>query len=84
MTIDLELEPQREAKLLALANAKGLSADDLVREVVHSMLDTVPEQPSRPKKSLYGLWSKYGPGPSEHEIEENRREMFHGFAEDEL
>ena len=31
-----------------------------------------------PKKSGYGLLSKYGPGPSEKEIDENRREMFRG------
>jgi len=84
MTIELALEPEREAKLLALANAKGLSADDLVREVVDSMLDAVPGQPGRPKKSLYGLWANHGRGPSEQEIDENRREMFRGFAEGEL
>lgn len=83
MTIDLALEPQKEAKLLALANAKGLSADDLVRGAVDSMLEAVPAQP-KPKKSLYGLWANYAPGPSEQEIDENRREMFRGFAEGDL
>jgi hypothetical protein len=28
------------------------------------------------------LLAKYGPGPSEEEIDENRREMFRGFAQD--
>jgi hypothetical protein len=36
----------------------------------------------KPKKSGYGLLTKYGPGPSEEEIDENRREMFRGFAQD--
>jgi hypothetical protein len=39
-------------------------------------------QPVKPKKSAYGLLAKYGPGPTEEEIDENRREMFCGFIED--
>jgi hypothetical protein len=35
----------------------------------------------KPKKSAYGALAKYGPGPSAEEIDENRREMFRGFAE---
>lgn len=35
----------------------------------------------KPKKSAYGLLAKYGPGPTEQEIDENRREMFSGFGE---
>jgi len=41
-----------------------------------------PEQPKKPKKSAYGLLAKYGPGPTGEEIDENRREMFRGFAKD--
>jgi hypothetical protein len=36
----------------------------------------------KPKKSAYGLLAKYGPGPSEEEIDQNRLEMFRGFAKD--
>jgi hypothetical protein len=39
-------------------------------------------QELKPKKSGYGLLAKYGPGPSEEEIDENRRETFRGFAQD--
>jgi hypothetical protein len=35
-----------------------------------------------PKQSMHGLLAEYGPGPSEKEIDENRREMFRRFAED--
>jgi hypothetical protein len=34
MTVTLPLAPQEEAKLLAIAEAKGLSTDALVREAV--------------------------------------------------
>jgi hypothetical protein len=36
------------------------------------------------KKSAYGLLEKYGPGPTEQDIDENRNEMFRGFAEEHL
>jgi hypothetical protein len=35
----------------------------------------------KPKKSAYGLLAKHGPGPTEEEIDENRREMLSGFGE---
>jgi hypothetical protein len=35
-----------------------------------------------PRQSMYGLLAKFGPGPTEEEIDENRREMFHRFGED--
>jgi hypothetical protein len=81
MSIDLPLEPQKQAKLDALAHAKGLSPDEFVLEAVERILDQAPDQHAAPKKSLYGLLAKYGPGPSEEEIDENRREMFRGFAD---
>jgi Arc/MetJ-type ribon-helix-helix transcriptional regulator len=81
MNVDLPLEPQKQAKLDALAHAKGLSADEFIREAVEKILDEAPDQHPAPKKSLYGLLAKYGEGPSEEEIDENRREMFRGFAE---
>jgi hypothetical protein len=34
-----------------------------------------------PKKSAYGLLAKDAAGPTEAEIEENRREMFSGFSD---
>lgn len=82
MTITLPLEPNKEARLVALARQRGVSADELVREAIDKMLDTAPDQIGKPKKSAFGLLEQYGPGPTEQEIDENRREMFHGFAED--
>jgi hypothetical protein len=82
MTITLPLEPQEEARLKAAAQAKGLSPDAFVREALGKMLAEAPVEPGGPKKSAYGLLAKYGPGPTEDEIDENRREMFRGFGED--
>ena len=36
------------------------------------------EQPLKPRRCAYGLLARYGPGPTEQEIDENRREMFSG------
>jgi len=82
MTITLPLEPQEEAKLIAAAQARGICADALVRAALDKILADAPNEPLRPKKSAYGLLAKYGPGPTEEEIDENRREMFQGFGED--
>ncbi len=81
MTIILPLEPQKEAKLVALAQEKGISADDLVREVIDRILTEVPETGlgKEPTRSLRGLFAKYGPAPSSEEIDQNRAEMFANF-----
>ena len=42
MTIHLPLQPQEEARLIALARAKGLSADALVREALDKLLTEAP------------------------------------------
>jgi hypothetical protein len=81
MTITLPLEPQKQAKLIALAQAKGLSADELVREAIDKILAETPEATSlkEPTRSLRGLLAKYGPAPSAEEIDQNRAEMFADF-----
>ncbi len=81
MTVTLPLEPQKQAKLIALAQARGVSADQLVREAIDKILAEVPEAtiPREPTRSLRGLLSKYGPAPSAEEIDQNRAEMFADF-----
>ena len=81
MTITLPLEPQQQAKLIALAQAKGVSADDLVREAIDKILAEAPEMTliKEPTRSLRGLLAKYGSAPSAEEIDQNRVEMFADF-----
>jgi hypothetical protein len=45
MTITLPLQPGEESKLIALAQAKGLSTDALVREALDKILADAPDQP---------------------------------------
>jgi hypothetical protein len=45
MTITLPLQPQEEARLKAVAHAKGLSADALVREALERILADASEIP---------------------------------------
>ena len=82
MTITLPLQPQEEARLIAAAHARGLSADALVREALAGILTKPPGEAgsaNNPTRSLRGLLAKYGPAPSAEEIDQNRAEMFANF-----
>ncbi len=84
MTITLPLQPQEEAKLVAIAQSKGLSTDALVREALDKILaDALGIEPKKePIHSSRGILAKYGPAPSAEEIDQNRAEMFANFARD--
>jgi hypothetical protein len=87
MTITLPLEPQEEAKLLAVARAKGVSANTLVREAVAKIIAEAPGEAAtrrEPTRSARGILAKYGPAPSADEIDENRAEMFANFPRDDF
>jgi hypothetical protein len=81
MTITLPLEPRKEAKLIALAQERGVTADELVRAAIDEIIGDVPDAGARkePSLSLRGLLSKYGSAPSAEEIDQNRAEMFASF-----
>jgi hypothetical protein len=55
MTITLPLDPADEARLIAVAHAKGVSADALVREALDRILATAPEQ-VEPLRELRPIW----------------------------
>ncbi len=82
MTLTIELPKDLEAALEARARERGFSPAIYARRVLVEALAPRSEQAPKPKKSAYGLLAKYGPGPSEKEIDQNRKEMFRGFAED--
>lgn len=56
MTITLPIEPQEEAKLIAIAQAKGLSPDALLRAAVDKILAEAPHQPEQPKLESRPIW----------------------------
>ena len=60
MTITLPLEPREEARLIAMARAKGLSADALVREAVDRILADAPvvnpAQVEKPQRDRQPIW----------------------------
>jgi plasmid stability protein len=82
MNLTIEIPAALEAALKAKANAQGVSASSYARRILEQALSEWPKPTHQPKKSAFGLLAKYGPGPSAEEIDENRREMFRGFAED--
>lgn len=89
MHVTIDLSERNAAVLEAQARAAHMPKESYLREIVERALHGKPGpahgqsegQPLKPKKSAYGLLAKYGPGPTEEEIDENRREMFSGFGE---
>jgi hypothetical protein len=82
MTLTLPLQPQEEARLVAAAQARGVSLDALVREALGRIFAEADAQAApgkEPTRSLRGLLAKYGPAPSAEEIDQNRAEMFANF-----
>ena len=56
MNITLPLQPQEEAKLIAMAQAKGLSTDALVREALDKILADAPERMPQPSREARPIW----------------------------
>jgi hypothetical protein len=88
MNVTINLSDQNAAELEAQARAAQMPAERYLAFIVERALkhqqsqgEQMDRQRLKPKKSAYGLLAKYGPGPTEEEIDENRREMFSGFGE---
>lgn len=78
MTVTIEVSNEQLATLKAKASAHGLTLQDWLQKLAANEPEAA--QPGKPFKSGYGMLAKYGPAPSPEEIDENRREMFRGFA----
>ena len=80
----IELPEQLETAVKVQANARGISPDVYVREVLERDLETAlgTELSGVPFKDGYGMLAKYGPAPSAEEIDENRADMFRNFGEE--
>jgi hypothetical protein len=82
MNLSIDLPEDLGAALKAKALQQGVSPAAFTLHVLEEAVKLPEGQKRKPKKSGYGLLALYGPGPSEEEIDENRREMFRGFAQD--
>ena len=78
MTITIELPEEQVIALKAKAAADGLTLEEWLLKVARHESILNP----KPLKSGRGILAKYGPAPSAEEIDENRRDMMRGFAED--
>lgn len=76
----IEFSNEQIAALKAKAAVEGLSLEDWLRRLADQDAETAT--PVKPFISGYGMLAKYGSAPSAEEIDENRREMFRGFAKD--
>lgn len=86
MHVTIELSEQNDATLETQARAAHMPKESYLQELVERALlrqkgRNEHGQRLRPRKSAYGLLAKYGPGPTEEEIDGNRREMFKGLGE---
>ena len=80
MTIVLPEELEMAVKVQA--NARGVSPDVYVREVLERNIEKVAQpEGTKPFKSGLGMWAKYGVSLSAEEIDEIRAEMFKNFGE---
>lgn len=81
MTITLPLEPQKEAKLIAVVESKGMTASELVSRMIDKIISDASEATARnePMISLRGLLDKYGSAPSTEEIDQDRAEIFRDY-----
>jgi hypothetical protein len=80
----IELPTELEVAIKVRADACGIAPDTFVREVLkQALVQGRPEEAAPvPFKSSYGMLAKYGPAPTDEEMEENRAEMLRNFSED--
>lgn len=82
MNVTIDLPEQTAAALEAQARAAHVPKETYLARIVEQALQAEScGEANKPRRSAYGLLAQYGPGPTEDEIDENRREMFHGFGE---
>jgi hypothetical protein len=75
----IELPDNQAAALKALAALQGLTLKAWLGKLA---VETQAAAPGKPLKTGRGMLAKYGPAPSAEEIDENRKDMFRGFAQD--
>jgi hypothetical protein len=79
MTV-IEIPDDQAAALKARAAAHGLTLEAWFAKLAQE--EAPASTPQEPFKTGRGMLAKYGPAPSSEEIDENRKDMFRGFAQD--
>ena len=79
----IEVPQELEAALKSQANAHGVSPAGYVRVMLERDLAQSVQAQSQvaPFKTGRGILAKYGPAPSNEEIDANRADMFRNFGE---
>ena len=78
VNLTIEISDKEAAELKARAAAEGLTPEQWLKKLATQEKETGLSD--KPFTSGYGMLAKYGPGPSADDIDENRREIFRGFA----
>ena len=78
MTV-IEIPDDQASALKARAAERGLTLQAWLAELAKEELQAAPH---KALKTGRGMLAKYGPAPSAEEIDENRRDMFRGFAQE--
>jgi hypothetical protein len=76
MTV-IELPDKQAAALKAKAASQGLTLKGWLERLAEETSTAV----RKPLKTGRGILAKYGPAPSEEEIDQNRQDIFRGFGE---
>jgi len=74
----IELPDSQAAALKAKPALQGLTLKAWLGKLAE---ESPADAPRKPLKSGRGMLAKYGTAPSAEEIDENRKDMFHGFGE---
>jgi hypothetical protein len=75
----IELSDSQAAALKAKAALQGLTLKAWLGKLAE---ESSADTPRKPLKTGRGMLAKYGSAPSAEEIDENRKDMFRGFAQD--
>ena len=78
--MQIEIPDHHADTLKAIAAVRGLTLDAWLGQLAE---DATKAESRKPLKTGRGMFAKYCPAPSAEEIDENRREMFRNFGEDE-
>ena len=74
----IELSDSQAAALKSRAAMQGLTLKAWLEKLAE---DPAPDAPRKSLKTGRGMLAKYGPAPSAEEIDQSRKDMFHGFGE---